>query len=414
LTGLLSRNLLLRLTLPVLGLGILVAVAFAVLHGRPASAALVDRSALQVVTVESGSMICKVEGLGVLVPEDVRWLAAGTDGHVDEIFLRPGAHVKPNTVILQLSNPDLNRQLTDAELAMRKSEAELANLRVQLQAQLLNEKAVEADLQAAATESKLQSDRDESLLENQLGTAMNAKISKARADALVTRLQIEKEKLGIAEEARQAQLTAKQAEVAQMQALYDLRNQQKGALQVHAGMNGILEEVSVGPGQQVATGTNLARVTNSAKLMARVHISEAQFSRIDVGQPATIAIQNQVYPARVMHIDPNVQNGSISVDLKFTGGQPRDARSDLSVTGSVNIEKIPLTTFVRWPLQTHAEEPLSLYKISDDGKKADLVRVHLGRSSDDRVQIADGLKPGDRIIVSDMSAWRRYSRVELK
>jgi HlyD family secretion protein len=359
-------------------------------------------------------MICKVEGLGVLVPEDVRWLAAGTDGHVDEIFLRPGAHVKPNTVILQLSNPDLNRQLTDAELAMRKSEAELANLRVQLQAQLLNEKAVEADLQAAATESKLQSDRDESLLENQLGTAMNAKISKAHADALVTRLQIEKEKLGIAEEARQAQLTAKQAEVAQMQALYDLRNQQKAALQVRAGMNGILEEVSVGPGQQVATGTNLARVTNSAKLMARVHISEAQFSRIDVGQPATIAIQNQVYPARVMHIDPNVQNGSISVDLKFTGAQPRDARSDLSVTGSVNIEKIPLTTFVRWPLQTHAEEPLSLYKISDDGKKADLVTVHLGRSSDDRVQIADGLKPGDRIIVSDMSAWRRYSRVELK
>jgi HlyD family secretion protein len=413
-TGLLSRSLFMRLTLPVLGLALIVAISFGVLRGRSASAAVLDRSALQVVNVESGSMICKVEGLGTLVPEDVRWLAAGTNGHVDEIFLRPGAHVKPDTIILQMSNPDLNRQLTDAELAMRKSEAELANLRVQLQAQLLNEKAVEADLQAAATESKLQSDRDESLLQNQLGTAMNAKISKAHADALVTRLQIEKEKLGIAEEARQAQLAAKQAEVAQMQALYDLRNQQKAALQVRAGMNGILEEVSVGLGQQVATGTNLARVTNSAKLMARVHISETQFNRIDVGQPAMITIQNQEYPARVMHIDPNVQNGTISVDLKFVGAQPRDARSDLSVTGSVNIEKIALTTFVRWPLQTHADEPLSLYKISDDGKKADLVRVHLGRSSNDRVQIADGLKPGDRIIVSDMSAWRRYSQVELK
>jgi HlyD family secretion protein len=413
-TGLLSRSLFMRLTLPVLGLVLVGAISFGVLRGRTASAAVLDRSALQVINVESGSMICKVEGLGTLVPEDVRWLAAGTNGHVDEIFLRPGAHVKPETIILQMSNPDLNRQLTDAELAMRKSEAELANLRVQLQAQLLNEKAVEADLQAAATESKLQSDRDESLLENQLGTAMNAKISKAHADALVTRLQIEKEKLGIAEEARQAQLAAKQAEVAQMQALYDLRNQQKEALQVRAGMNGILEEVSVGPGQQVLTGTNLARVTNSARLMARVHISEAQFNRIDVGQAAMIAIQNQEYPARVMHIDPNVQNGTISVDLKFVGAQPRDARSDLSVTGSVNIEKIPLTTFVRWPLQTHADEPLSLYKISDDGKKADLVRVHLGRSSNDRVQIADGLKPGDRIIVSDMSAWRRYSQVELK
>src|SRR3974390_3377795 len=160
----------------------------------------VERSALQFVTVETGALVCRAEGLGTLVPEEVRWLSAGTDGRVDQVFLRPGAHVKPDTVILQLSNPDLNRQIIDAELSMKKSEAELANLRVQLQAQLLNEKAIEAQLEADLTQAKLEADRDESLYKNQLGTLMNSKISRAKADSLATRLQIEKEKLGIADD----------------------------------------------------------------------------------------------------------------------------------------------------------------------------------------------------------------------
>jgi HlyD family secretion protein len=408
-----ARPFLLRWLLPVLVLGACMAISFGVLHLRSASPS-VDKSSLQFVTVEAGPMICRVEGLGTLVPEDVRWLTAGTDGHVDQILLRPGAHVKPDTIILQLSNPNLDRQITDAELAMKKSEAELANLRVQLQAQLLNEKAIEAQLESDGTQAGLEAERDEALLKAQLGTSMNAKISRARADSLATRLQIEREKLGIAEEARQAQLTAKQAEVAQMQALYSLRTQQKDSLLVRAGMNGVLEEVEIGNGQQIGPGTILARVANPSRLMARVHVPEAQASSVEVNQSAGIILQDHSYAAKVVHVDPNVQNGTVSIDLKFSGAQPREALSDLSASGSIDVERIPQTTFVKWPLQTRAGAPLSLFKLSDDGKQASRVEVQLGRISADRVQIADGLQPGDHIIVSDMSPWSCYDHLQLK
>jgi HlyD family secretion protein len=407
------RSVLKRLVISAVFVAVILVISFGVLKLRSASP-VVDRAALQFVTVQAGPMICRVEGLGTLVPEETRWVAAGTDGHVDQIFLRPGAHVKTDTVILQLSNPDLNRQLTDAELAMKKSEAELANLRVQLQAQLLNERALEAQLESDVTEAKLEADRDESLLKMQVGAAMNAKISRARANSLATRLQIEKEKLAIAEEARQAQLTAKQAEVSQMQALYDLRNEQKDSLLVRAGTEGVLEEVSIGAGQQVTSGTVLARVTNSARMMARIHIPENQFSRIDVNQAAVITLQNRNYAGKVAHIDPNVQNGTISVDLKFTGKQPREARSDSSASGTIETGKIPQAVYVKYPLQSRADAPLSLFRVSPDGQQAQRVKVTLGQSSTDSVQIAEGLRPGESIIVSDMSAFSRYDHVALK
>ena len=408
-----ARPLFLRWTVAVLILGACLAISFGVLRLRSASPT-VEKNSLQVVTVESGPMICHVDGLGNLVPEDERWLTAGTEGRVDQVLLRPGARVRPDTVILQLSNPDLDRQITDAELAMKKSEAELANLRVQLQAQLLNEKALEAQLESDATQAKLEAERDDSLYKNQLGTLMNSKISRAKSDSLATRLQIEKEKLGIAEEARQAQLTAKQAEVAQMQALYSLRTQQKEALVVRAGLDGVVEEVSVGNGQQVGPGTILARVANSSRLMARIHVPEAQASSIEINQPATVTLQDHAYPARVVRMDPNVQNGTVSIDLKIVGSQPREARSDLSASGSIEVERIPTTTFLKYPLQAKGGAPVSLYRISGDGKQAQRVQVLLGRVSNDRVQIAQGLQPGDNVIVSDMSAWHRYNQLELK
>lgn len=408
-----TRCFFVRLTLPVLALVAVLAITLGVARLRSATP-VVDRSTLQVVAVQSGPMVCRVEGLGSMVAEDVRWLAAGTEGRVDEVFLRPGAHVHRDTVILQLSNPDLERQITDAELAMKKSEAELANLRVQLQAQLLNEKALEAQLASDATQAKLEADRDEALFKNELGTSMNAKISRARAESFATRLQIEKEKLGISEEARQAQLTAKQAEVAQMQALYSLRMEQKNALVVRAGMEGILEEVSIGIGQQVGPGTILARVANSARLMARVHVPEAQASSVEMSQTATVTLQDHSYPAKVVHIDPNVQNGTVSIDLKLLGSQPREARTDLSASGSIDVQTIQHATFVQWPLHTKDNAPLSLFKVSEDGKSAHRINVTLGHISNDRVEIAEGLVPGDHVVVSDMSAWRHYRTLQLK
>ena len=248
----------------------------------------------------------------------------------------------------------------------------------------------------------------------QVGTAMNAKISRARAGSLSTRLKIEREKLGIAEEARQAQLTAKQAEVSQMQALYELRNQQKQGLRVRAGMDGVLEQVAVGAGQQVDPDTILAKVTNSSRLMARVHVPEAQASLIELNQPATVSLQDRSYPARVVHLDPNVQDGTVSIDLKFTGAEPHEARTDLSVSGSIETQRIPLATYVKWPLKAPPDEPLQLFRISPDGKEVRRVRVVLGRTSDDSVQISAGLDPGDQIIVSDTSAWKRFDHLQLK
>jgi HlyD family secretion protein len=209
-------------------------------------------------------------------------------------------------------------------------------------------------------------------------------------------------------------LTDKLAEVAQMQALYSLRTRQKDSLLVRAGMDAVLEEVSVGNGQQIGPGTILARVAHSARLMARIHVPEAQASSIEMNQSATVTLQDHSYPAKVVRIDPNVQNGTVSIDLKFSGPQPRESRSDLSTSGSIDVEKIPQATFVKWPLQAHAGAPLSLFKLSPDGTQVNRVEVFLGRLSSDRAQIAQGLLPGDHIIVSDMSPWRRYQQLQFK
>ena len=375
---------------------------------------IVDRSAIQIATVRRGLMTRKVQGLGVLVPEEVRWLAAATEGHVDQVTLRAGARVKPSTVILQLSNPNLDHQLVDAELATKKSEAELANLRVQLESQLLNEKAIEAQLQSEATEARLQAERDEALQKMQLGTAMNAKISRARADSLATRLQLEKQKLAIADEARQAQLDAKQAEVAQVQALYALKMQQKEALQVHAGIAGVLEEVTVDAGQQVAPGTNLAKVTSSARLMARLHVPESQSRDIQLNQKAQIEVQDRPYSGHVARIDAGVQNGAVDVDVKVDGAQPAGARTDLTVDGTIEVDHVADAVYLSKVLPARPNTRVPLFKLVEDGNEAQRVMVELGNTSIDGVEIVSGLQPGDRVIVSDMSTWSKYDRLLVK
>ena len=375
---------------------------------------IVDRSAIQIATVRRGLMTRKVQGLGVLVPEEVRWLAAATEGHVDQVTLRAGARVKPSTVILQLSNPNLDHQLVDAELATKKSEAELANLRVQLESQLLNEKALEAQLQSEATEARLQAERDEALQKMQLGTAMNAKISRARADSLATRLQLEKQKLAIADEARQAQLDAKQAEVAQVQALYALKMQQKEALQVHAGIAGVLEEVTVDAGQQVAPGTNLAKVTSSARLMARLHVPESQSRDIQLNQKAQIEVQDRPYSGHVARIGSGVQNGAVDVEVKVDGAQPAGARTDLTVDGTIEVDHVADAVYLSKALPARPNTRVPLFKLVEDGNEAQRVMVELGNTSIDGVEIVSGLQPGDRVIVSDMSTWSKYDRLLVK
>src|SRR5215475_11280306 len=345
-----SRRALLWFSFPIIV--VVALVAFTIGTSRMKSAApVVDRSALHIETVRRGPLVRHVSGLGVLVPEENRWLAATTDAHVDQVFVRVGARLKPDSILMQLSNPDLERQVRDAELATKKVEAELANLRVQLQAQLLNEHAMEAQLQSDLTEAKLQAERDEALQKEGIGSKMNAKISRARADSLTTRLQLEKEKLAIAEEARQAQLAAKQAEVAQVQALYELKLHQKESLEVRAGISGILDDVSVDAGQQISAGANLARVTSSERLVARIHIPESQASEVHVHQRAALQIQDRKIAGVVTHIDPAVQNGSISVDIKADSGQTAGAHSGITVDGTIETERVPNATYLPQELQ---------------------------------------------------------------
>lgn len=408
-----SRRALLWFSFPVV---VIVAVAaFTIGTSRLKSAApVVDRSVLQIETVRRGPLVRHVSGLGVFVPEETRWIAAETSAHVDQVLLRAGAKVKPESVLLQMSNPDLERQVLDAELATKKVEAELANLRVQLQAQLLNEHSTEAQLQADLTEANLQAERDESLQKEGIGSKMTAKISKARADSLATRLQLEKEKLAIAEEARQAQLAAKQAEVAQVQALYDLKLHQKESLVVRAGISGILDEVSVDAGQQINAGANLARVTSSERLVARIHVPESQAGDVRIRQRAALQMQDRKFAGQVIHVDPAVQNGAISVDIKADGGQTSGAHSGVSVDGTIETDHVPNAIYLPQELQARADAAMPMFKVSDDGTEARRVTVQLGRVSEDGTEILSGLAPGDRVIVSDMSTWKRYDQVRLQ
>ena len=408
-----SRRALLWFSFPMVAL--VAFIAFSVGTSRMKSdAPVVDRSALQIETVRRGPLVRHVSGLGVLVPEETRWLAAVTDAHVDQVFVRAGARVKPDSILMQLSNPDLERQVRDAELATKKVEAELANLRVQLQAQLLNEHSVEAQLQSDLTEAKLQAERDEALQHEGIGSAMNAKISRARAESLATRVQLEKEKLAIAEEARQAQLAAKQAEVAQVQALYELKRHQKESLVVRAGISGILDEISVDAGQQISAGANLARVTSSERFVARIHIPESQADEVRVHQRAALQMQDRKFSGHVMHIDPTVQNGAISVDIKADGGQTAGGHSGVTVDGTIETERVANATYLPQELQAHADAALPMFKISGDGTEARRVTVQVGRVSEDGTEIVGGLAAGDRVIVSDMSTWNRYDQVRLQ
>jgi HlyD family secretion protein len=383
-------------------------------RARPEAPPSVERHALKLEKVARGPMIRKIQGSGVLVPQNTRWLAAATDAHVDRILLRAGERVRPDTLILQLSNPDLDRQLVDSGLATRKTEAELANLRVQLQSQLLNERAIAAQLDSDAAEARLQADRDEALLKLQVGAALNAKISRSRANSLRTRLEIENEKLALSEEARQAQLAAKQAEVAQIQALYALKMQQKESLLVRAGISGFLEEVSVDAGQQVGPGTNLARVTDSARLVARIRIPEAQAQDVQLNQKAQVALSDRVISGHVAKIDSAVQNGTVNVDVTMDGRQPRGLRSDTAIDGTIEVEKMQDVLHLSAPLPGHAESQGPLFRVCADGANAERVMVQYGRAYSDGVEVQDGLEAGDTVIVSDMSAWGKYDRVQLK
>src|SRR5881392_1100072 len=397
------------------GLGLLAVVLVSVGLSRLKPAApTVERAVVWPDTVKRGPMVRQVRGLGTLTPEDIRWIPATTQGRVEKIILRPGTSVKANDVILELTNPTLEQQLQDATLKLQASEAGLTNTKVQLNNDLLQSRAAAAQVEADYNKAKMQAQMNEALAKDQLVSDLVLKQSVVDAESLGVRSQIAKDQLASKADSIRAQLAAQQSLVDQARALLVLTRQQQAELKVRAGIDGMLQLVPVEVGQQVAPGTNLARVANPSRLKAEIKIAETQAKDIQLGQKAEVDTRNGVVEGRVARIDPSVQNGTRTVDVTLVGDLPRGAVPDLSVDGTIELERLNDVIFMGRPAFGQDQSTVGLFKIDADGINAERVQVKLGRSSVNTIEVLSGLKVGDQVILSDMSAYDAYDRIRLK
>jgi len=397
----------------VVGLIVVVVVSVGLSRLKPA-APTVERAVVWPDTVKRGNIMRQVRGLGTLTPEDIRWIPATTQGRVERIILRPGTQVKADSVILELTNPQLEQQLQDAELKLQAAEAGLANLKVQLANDLLQTRATAANIEADFNKATMQAQMNEALAKDQLVSELVLRQSKVDAASLGVRNQIAKDQLASKADSTRAQLAVQQSVVDQGSALLHLTRQQRNELKVRAGLAGMLQLVPVEVGQQVAPGEKLARVANPSRLKAEIKIAETQAKDIQIGQKAEVDTRNGIVEGRVARIDPSVQNGTRTVDVTLTGELPRGAVPDLSVDGTIELERLNDVLYMGRPAFGQEQSVVGLFKIQADGVNAERVQVKLGRSSVNTVEILSGLKVGDQIILSDMSAYDAYDRIRLK
>ena len=395
------------------GLVAVLAITLGLSRLKPA-APTIDAATVWRDTVKRGPMLRQVRGLGTLVPEDIRWIPATTQGRVENIELRPGAAVTAGSIILQLSNPQLEQELKDCELRVKASEASLANLRVQLQNDQLQQRASAATVEAEFNKARMQAQMNEALAKDQLVSDLVLKQSRVDAEQLGVRHEIAKQQLASVAESQRARLAVQQADLDQAQAIFQLKRRQYDELRVRAGFSGMLQLVPVEVGQQVAPGTNLARVANPSRLKAELKIAETQAKDIQIGQLATIDTRNGVVEGRVIRIDPSVQNGTRTVDVSLPDQLPKGAVPDLSVDGTIELERLTDVLFVGRPAFGQEQATVGLFKLDADGVGATRVQVKLGRSSVNQVEILAGLRVDDTVILSDMSAWDAFDRVRLR
>lgn len=401
-----------RILIAVLGGAAIIAASIALSSLKPAAPS-VDRNLVWIDTVKRGPMVRQVRGLGTLVPEDVRWIAARTQGRVDRILIRPGAVVTPDSVILELSNPDVSQAAEAAESQFTAAEAELVNLRVQLERQLLEAESAAARAKSDFEQSKLRAEVNEELFREGLVSALELRLSRVTAEEAATRHQIEQKRFAFSRESIGPQVAVKEAEVARVRAQARLRREEASALAVRAGVAGVLQQLPLEIGQQVQPGANLARVADPSRLKAEVRIAETQAKDIQIGQIASIDTRNGIVAGTVARVDPAVQNGTVLVDVSLTGELPRGARPDLSVDGTIELERLDDVIFVGRPAFGQERSTVGIFKLDPDGIDAVRAQVQLGRSSVNTVEILAGLQPGDRVILSDMSQWDANERIRL-
>ncbi len=389
-----------------------VGITFALGRLKPAAPS-VQRETVWLDTVRRGPMLREVRGLGTLVPEEILWIPATTAGRVEQRLALPGVVVNPDTVLVVLSNPELEQATIDAEYKLRAGEAELKNLRVKLKSDRLNQQASAATIAAEARKAKLTADRDAELERLGLKATHEATISRASAEDWANKERIEKERLDIGVDQIEAQIAVQEAQIQQLRAMFELKKSQMAALHVKAGVRGVLQQIPVEVGQQVAAGANLARVVQPTRLKAELKIPETQAKDVAIGQLAKIDTRNGIIPGSVSRIDPAAVNGTVTVDVKLEGELPQGARPDLSVDGTIEIEKLTDVLYVGRPTFGQPNSTVGLFKLDPDNKGATRVQVKLGRSSVNTIEVLDGLRIGEQVVLSDMSAWEAYDRIRL-
>jgi HlyD family secretion protein len=390
---------------------VIVLITVAVARLKPAAPS-VDRATVWVETVKRGSMVRQVRGSGTLVPEEIRWIPATTQGRVERILLRPGAQVTPDTVILELSNPELQQSVKEAQLDYQSAQAAYQNRKAELESQLLSQQAAVAGIEAQYKQAALDLEANEQLQKDGLVSALTLKQKQSQASELKNRLEIEQKRLEMTRVGITSQLAPQEAEVSNRRAAYELRVRQLDDLRVKAGMTGVLQLVPVEVGAQVGPGTNLCRVADPTNLKAELRIAETQTKDIAIGQYAEVDTRNGVVKGKVSRIDPASQNGTVGVDVILEGALPPGARPDLSVDGTIRLEELNNVIYVGRPAFGQENSTVGLFKVGADGE-AVRTNVKLGRSSVNTIEVLEGLQPGDQVILSDMSSWDEYQRIRL-
>ena len=411
--AILKRKRLRQAGLAVAAVIVLVAVSVALARMEPAAPS-VERATVLEDTVKRGSIVRQVRGVGTLVPEDTRWLPATTEGRVERILLRPGASVAPDSVILVLTNPQVEQEALNARLALQSARAGLDNLRAQLQNDLLTQQAQAAAIESDFEQARLEAEANEALAKEQLVSELIRKQSHLRADTLKNRVDIETRRLAAARESIDARLRVQQTTVDQAQAMSDLYASRLRALQVTPGFAGVLQQVPVDVGQRVAPGQNLARVADPGRLKAELKVAETEARDIEVGQAAEIDTRTGKIAGRVSRKDPGAANGTVTIDVSLTDELPRGAVPDLSVDGTVQLERLENVLYVGRPSLGQDNSTAGLFQVTNADGAATRVQVKFGTSSVNEIVVISGLKEGDRVVLSDMSAWDAYDRVRLR
>ncbi|MBX3733779.1 MAG: HlyD family efflux transporter periplasmic adaptor subunit [Verrucomicrobiae bacterium] len=403
-----------------LGLGGLVVLALITrgLAKLEPAAPRVDRAQVWTDTVKRGEMLRQVRGNGTLVPEQIQYVQADTDGRIERIHVLAGAVVQADTLILELSNPELEQQAFDLEWQLKAAEAQRRQLKVQLESERLTQESTIASLRADHTQASLDAEADSILAKDGLVPDLTMKRSRAKAEDLQQRLAVELKRLLIKGDSDQAQLAVQEAEVEKLRASVALRRKQVAALKVRAGVEGVLQSVGDGRetlqvGQRMGPGTTLAKIVQPTRLKAEVKIPETQARDVQIGQRAAIDTRNGVIDGVVTRVDPAVQNGTVTVDVKLVGALPRGARPDLSVDGTIELERLEDVLYVGRPFSAQPDATIGLFRVNASGE-ADRVSVKLGRSSVSTIEVLEGLATGDVVVLSDMSQWDAFSRIKLK